>query len=123
MQLPYEPVQDTLEAIVVENKRNKVAAKASGILAQMDEFQVVFGLYFAKAIFSASDAAATSLQVKDMTVRDTSSIICSLCRYLANMRQTFGNFWNNVAVVANEKNVTIDMPRPRKTPSMASITA
>jgi hypothetical protein len=110
----YDALQDTLDCVIGEHKRDEIAAKASGVMTQLEKFHVFFGLYLAKAVFSASDQTANSFQGKDITASEASSLVSSLRRYLLNMRDSFASFWEDVCKVAAEKEIPIDIPRQRK---------
>ena len=110
----YEVIQDTLDVIITEGKRDEVAQKAAGIMSQMEKFTILFGLYMSEVIFSASDQAATTLQGKDVTAANASEIIKSLQTYLVNLRDSFEAMWSDVSKLANDKQIVITMPRQRK---------
>jgi hypothetical protein len=110
----YEALQETLDVVVEENKRDEVAAKASGVIAQMDNFHTLFGLCAARVIFSVTDQSAVALQGKDISAHEVSGIITSLVAYLNSMRESFDEFWREVVQEGEAKGITISMPRQRK---------
>lgn len=112
----YDALQETLDQIINENKRDDIAAKAGGILAQMETFHTLFGLHYAKLIFSATDQSAVTLQGKDITATDARGIINSLKAYLDSLRDSFEIFWTSVVQFADKKNVVISIPRQRNLP-------
>jgi len=107
-------LMDTLHCIIGEHKRDRIAARASGVMTQLEKFHVFFGLYLGKIIFSASDQTANSFQGKDITASDASSLVSLLCKYIRNMRDSFSCFWEDVCKVAAEKEIPLDIPRQRK---------
>ena len=66
---------ETLDIVYRENKRDEVAAKASGVVAQMGNFQTFFGLWASKLLFSATDQSADALQGKDISAHEASGIM------------------------------------------------
>lgn len=99
--------------VVKENKRNEIAAKASGIAAQMEKFHTVFGLHVAKLIFTATDQAATMMQGKDVTAAEARGIINSLKIHLSKIRDLFDTFWSDIVKYAEQMDIAVTVPRQR----------
>ena len=66
--LNYKILQDTLEE--VQKGRDDYAAKAHGMILQMEMFDTFFGLKLSHFIFSAAERFSVNLQAKDMTVQE-----------------------------------------------------
>ena len=81
----YEAIQATLEQVAEEHRRDEIAAKASGALGMMTNFQTFFGLQAAMKIFSCTDNAARQLHGKDVTATEASSTVKSLVCYLSQL--------------------------------------
>ena len=109
----YTVLQETLDAVIEENKRDEIAVKASGALAQMENFHTLFGLYMAKIIFSSTDQAARTLQGKDISAHEASAVISALREYLKHMRDSFDISWRDVTELAITHNIVVSVPRQR----------
>jgi hypothetical protein len=110
----YEALQETLDVVIEENRRGEMAAKASGIMAQMEKFHTVFGLHIAKLVFTATDQAATSLQGKDITAAEATGVISSLKKHLSTIRDSFDAVWCDIVKYAKKMDITVTVPRQRK---------
>ena len=107
----YDVLLDTLDAIMQENKRNETAAKASGIAAQMEKFDIIAGLYIAKLLFSTTDQAATMLHI---TAAEANGIINSLKAHLGKLRDEFEAVWSDIIKNAEQVGIEVSAPRQRK---------
>ena len=66
----YTALISTLE--VIQQGHDEYAAKGKSLLAQMESFDLFFGLHLAFRIFSAAEQLSVNLQAKDTTFAEGS---------------------------------------------------
>ena len=64
----YKTLQTALDKI--QEGHDEYAAKASGLLSRMEEFDTFFGLKLSYQIFAASEQCSTNIQAVDITVQE-----------------------------------------------------
>ena len=64
----YKTLQTALDKI--QEGHDEYAAKASGLLSRMEEFDTFFGLKLSYQIFAASEQCFTNIQAVDITVQE-----------------------------------------------------
>ena len=80
--LNYKVLQDTLE----EEGRDEYAAKAHGMVLQIEMFDTCFGLKLAHFIFSAAEQFSVNLQAKDCTIQEAIHGVELLVHHLKSNR-------------------------------------
>ena len=85
----YKVLLDTLEE--VEKGRDEYAAKAHGMIMQMEMLDTFFGLKLAHFIFAAAEQFSTNLQSKDITIQEAirgSELLISHLKSLVSQDRT-----------------------------------
>ena len=114
--LNYKVLQDTLEEI--QKGRDEYAAKAHGMVLQMEMFDTFFGLKLAHFIFSAAEQFSVNLQAKDFTVQEAIHGAQLLVRHLKSNRtdSKFDLFYNQIIQQSSALTEQPKLPRYRKMP-------
>ena len=112
----YKILQTALNEIQQGN--DEYAAKASGLLAQMEKFETFFALKLAYLVFSFSEQFSVNLQAKDTTIQEAVNGAKLLITHLKSLRNEdkFNVFYRKVC---EESAVLTDepiLPRARKIP-------
>ena len=112
----YKVLQAALSEI--EQGRDEYAAKASGLLSRMEQFDTFFSLKLAYLVFTAAEQLSICLQAKDYTVQDAiqgASLLSSHLRSLRN-EQRFSIFYEEVKAASLNMTEEPCLPRHRKVP-------
>ena len=114
--LNYKVLQDTLTE--VQKGRDEYAAKAHGMVIQMEMFDTFFGLKLAHFIFSAAEQFSVNLQAKDCTVQEAIHGAELLVRHLKSNRteSKFDLFYDQVIEQSSSLTEQPKVPRYRKVP-------
>ena len=112
----YSIIQSALEEI--RQGHDDYAAKASGMVLKMDNFDTFFGLKLAYLIFSASEQLSINLQAKDTTVQEAVRGSLLLTTHFRSLRDEskFNNFYDVVVRESRELTAEPTLPRRRKVP-------
>lgn len=112
----YSIIQSALEEI--RQGHDEYAAKASGMVLKMDNFDTFFGLKLAYLIFSASEQLSINLQAKDTTVQEAVRGSRLLTTHLRSLRDEskFDSFYDTVVRESGELTAEPTLPRRRKMP-------
>ena len=93
-------------------------AKASGLLAQMEQFDKFFALKLAYLVFSASEQFSIKLQTKDISIQEAIGGTKLLSTHLKSLRNetNFDSFYDSV--LHGSRNLTEEpsLSRQRKIP-------
>lgn len=114
--LNYTVLQDALEEI--QKGRDEYAAKAHGMLIQMEMFDTFFGLKLAHFIFSSAEQFSVNLQAKETTVQEALHGAELLVRHLRSNRNEsrFDFFYSQVLEQSSALTDEPKLPRYRKIP-------
>lgn len=114
--LNYKVLLDTLEE--VQKGRDEYAAKAHGMILQMEMFDTFFGLKLAHLIFSAAEQFSINLQAKDITVQEAIHGAELLVHHLKSNRteSKFDLFYDQVIKQSLTLTEQPKLPRYRKIP-------
>ena len=109
----YENIICTLD-----EGNDEYAAKANGLLQQMESFEIFFGLKLSYLIFSNSEQLSTSMQAKNTTVSDATNGAHLLVTHLKSQRteSSFETFYEFVLKTSSELTDEPCLPRYRKRP-------
>uniref|UniRef100_A0A1X7UBN5 DUF4371 domain-containing protein n=1 Tax=Amphimedon queenslandica TaxID=400682 RepID=A0A1X7UBN5_AMPQE len=112
----YESIIYTLDEVRKGN--DEYAAKANGLLQQMESFEIFFGLKVSYLIFSNSEQLLTSMQAKNTTVSDATNGAHLLVTHLKSQRteSSFETFYEFVLKAFSELTDEPCLPKYRKTP-------
>ena len=112
----YSIIQSALEEI--RQGHDDYAAKASGMVLKMDNFDTFLGLKLAYLIFSASEQLSINLQAKDTTVQEAVRGSLLLTTHFRSLRDEskFNNFYDAVVRESRELTAEPTLPRRRKVP-------
>lgn len=110
----YKVLLDTLEE--VQKGRDDYAAKARGMILQMEMFDTFLGLKLAHMIFSAAEQFSVNLQAKDITVQEALHGAELLVRHLKSNRteSKFDLFYDQVIEQSSTVTEQPKLPRYRK---------
>ena len=112
----YSIIQSALDEI--SKGHDDYAAKASGMVSKMDNFDTLFGLKLAYVIFSAAEQVSINIQAKDITVQEAVRGAQLLKTHLSSMRNEakFDSFYSEV--IRDSINLTVEptLPCQRKRP-------
>ena len=112
----YAVIQSALEEIACGH--DEYAAKGSGMVSKMENFDTFFGLKLAYLIFSAAEQLAINLQAKDTTVQEAvggGKLLASHFKSLRNEAK-FDQFYDQVVADSRELTAEPSLPRKRKAP-------
>ena len=114
--LNYDTLKATLEE--VEKGHDEYAAKAHGMLIQLEMFDTFFELTLAHLIFSTCEQLSINLQSVDITVQEAINGTQLLVKHLKSQRaeSKFDAFYMNVLSQASSKTEPPSLPRARKAP-------
>lgn len=114
--LNYDTLKKTLQE--VEKGHDEYAAKAHGMLIQLEMFDTFFGLKLAHLIFSTCEQFSVNLQFIDITVQEAIKGSQLLVKHLKSQRNEskFDAFYMDVVRQASSKTEPPSLPRARKTP-------
>ena len=112
----YQTLITTLDT--VQQGHDEYAAKAKGLLTQMESFDTFFGLKLAYLVYSAAEQLSVNLQAKDTTVNEGLNGSCLLVKWLKSMRNetAFESFYGGVVVASEGLTDEPVLPRYRKAP-------
>ena len=80
----YQTLQTALEEI--QQGHDEYAAKASGLLARMEQFDTFFSLKLAYLVFYAAEQLSINLQAKDTTIQEAIKGAELLTTHLKSLR-------------------------------------
>ena len=109
----YALIQCALEEIACGH--DEYAAKASGMVSKMENFDTFFSLKLAYLIFSAAEQLSTNLQAKDTTVQEAVGGGQLLASHFKSLRNEVKFDWFYDQVVADSHELTTE-PSQRKAP-------
>ena len=112
----YRILMDTLEQIQVGH--DEYAAKASGLLNKMEQFNTYFGLKLANQIFAPTEQFSTNLQAVDVTVQEALRGAALLVSYLKSLRTEtmYNRFYDHTVEESGSLTEEPKLPRIRKAP-------
>ena len=99
----------------IQEGHDEYAAKASGLLSRMEDFNTFFGLKLSYLIFAPAEQCSTNIQAVDITVQEAMKGANVLVSHLDSLRKEtmFGRFYLNT--IEESKSMTGE-PRNRKLP-------
>ena len=102
----------------VEEGRDEYAAKARGLLIQMESFELYFSLKLSYAFFAAVEQLSINLQAKDTTVGEELKGARLLRSHLSTLRSDdkFSVFYDDVLQSSQGLTDEPVLPRYRKIP-------
>ena len=92
----YEELIEAFQAIVNKEGSGEGVKLTHGLLKNMFDFNVLFGLHVSKEVFSATELLATSLQRHDMSAGDAIQSKDVLKKCLQTMRENASTFFQQV---------------------------
>ena len=106
----------TLEQIQVGH--DEYAAKASGLLNKMEQFNTYFGLKLAQLIFAPTEQFSTNLQAVDVTVQEALRGAALLVSHLKSLRTEtmYNRFYDHTVEESGSLTEEPKLPRIRKAP-------
>ena len=112
----YQILQTALEEI--QQGHDEYAAKASGLMVRMDNFDTYFALKLAYLVFSAAEQLSVNLQAKDITVQEAINGAKLLTTHLMSLRNEvrFNIFYDRVCQDCRDLTEEPQLPRHRKRP-------
>ena len=111
----YKVLLDTLEE--VEKVRDEYAAKAHGMIMQMEMFDTFFGLKLAHFIFAAAEQFSTNLQSKDITIQEAIRGSELLISHLKSHRtEPMFDLYDKIIMQVSNLTEPPKLPRYRKVP-------
>ena len=112
----YKLLQTALEQI--ELGHDEYAAKGSGLLTQMRNFETYFALKLAYLVFSSSEQLSINLQSVDLTVQEALNGAKLLRTHLQSLRNDgyFNRFYESVCQDSTTFTDEPGLPRQRKLP-------
>ena len=112
----YQALLSALQ--VIQQGHDEYAAKARGLLMQLESFDIFFSLKLSYLVFAAAEQFSINLQAKDTTVGEGLKGANLLRSYLSSLRdeEKFSTFYGNV--VKSSEGLTDDpiLPRYRRAP-------
>lgn len=112
----YKTMQLALEEI--KKGHDEYAAKASGLLTRMENFDTYFALHLAFLLFAAAEQLSTNLQAKDTTVQEAIHGSALYMSHLNSLRSEtkFNQFYEKVIQDSSLLTEEPELPRQRKVP-------
>ena len=112
----YRILMVTLEQIQVGH--DEYAAKASGLLNKMEQFNTYFGLKLAHQIFAPTEQFSTNLQAVDVTVQEALRGAALLASHLKSLRTEtmYNRFYDHTVEESGSLTEEPKLPRIRKAP-------
>ena len=112
----YQILQTALEEI--QQGHDEYAAKASGLMARMEQFDTYFALKLAYLVFSAAEQLSVNLQAKDITIQEAINGAKLLTTHLKSLRNEarFNIFYDRVCQDCRDLTEELQLPRHRKRP-------
>ena len=112
----YEALMSALE--VIQQGHDEHAAKAKGLLTQMESFETFFSLKLGYGIFSAAEQLSINLQAKDITVAEGIRGAHLLRSHYTSMRsdESFATFYQDTLKSSSGLTDEPVLPRYRKVP-------
>ncbi len=114
--LNYETLKATL--VEVEKGHDDYAAKAHGMLIQLEMFDTFFGLKLSHMIFFVCEQYSINLQSIDITIQEATSGAQLLVKHLKSQRteSKFDTFYQHIVDQASSITEPPSLPRNRKAP-------
>jgi len=114
----YQAIHETLMSISEENNQREICDKARGLARKMENFDLYFGLFIGKNIFSVCEQVATTLQTETLTAGTVMTCLRALSNNLQLQRDGFVSIFQEAQDSAAKSKITVDpcLPRPRKIP-------
>ncbi len=112
----YQVLKTALEEI--QQGRNEYAAKASGLLIRMENFDTLFSLKLSYLVYSSAEQLSTNLQAKDITIQEAVKKAKLLTSHLKSLRNKakFDHFYDGVYQDSESLTNEPCLPRNRKAP-------
>ena len=112
----YKTLQTSLDKI--KEGHDEYAAKASGLLNRMEEFDTFLGLKLSYQIFAPSEQFSTNIQAVDITVQEAMKGAHLLTSHLTSMRteHMFNRFYDQTIQESRSLTEEPKLPRNRKLP-------
>ena len=112
----YQILQTALEEI--HHGHDEYAAKASGLMARMEQFDTYFALKLAHLVFSAAEQLSINMQAKDITIQEAINGAKLLTTHFKSLRNEakFDFFYDRVCQDCRHLTEEPRLPRPRKIP-------
>ena len=112
----FQILQTALEEI--QQGHDEYAAKASGLMVRMENFDTYFALKLAYLVFSAAEQLSVNLQAKDITVQEAINGAKLLTTHLMSLRNEvrFNIFYDRVCQDCRDLTEEPQLPRHRKRP-------
>ena len=112
----YSNIITTLEEVSKGN--DEYAVKGSGLLMQMESFDIFFGLKLAHLLFAAAEQLSTNLQAKDITMQEATCGAQLLTTHYKSLRNEakFNIFYDDVLAKLSglTDEPTLHRRRPRR---------
>lgn len=112
----YKTLQTALDKI--KEGHDEYAAKASGLLNRMEEFDTFLGLKLSYQIFAPSEQFSTNIQAVDITIQEAMKGAHLLASHLTSMRNEhmFNRFYDQTIQESRSLTEEPKLPRNRKLP-------
>ena len=112
----YQILQTALEEI--HQGHDEYAAKASGLMARMEQFDTFFALKLAHLLFSAAEQFSIIMQAKDITIQEAINGAKLLTTHLKSLRNEakFDFFYDRVCQDCRNFTEEPRLPHPRNIP-------
>ena len=103
---------------VIQEGHDEYAAKGSGLLSRMEQFDTFFGLKLAHQIFAPAEQCSTNIQAVNVTVQEAMKAANVLTSHLCSIRNesTFNRFYDHVIHESQSLTAEPELPRSRKLP-------
>ena len=103
---------------VIQEGHDEYAAKGSGLLSRMEQFDTFFGLKLAHQIFAPAEQCSTNIQAVNVTVQEAMKAANMLTSHLCSIRNesTFNRFYDHVIHESQSLTAEPELPRSRKLP-------
>ena len=112
----YKTLQVALDKI--QEGHDEYAAKASGLLNRMEDFDTFFGLKLSYLIFAPAEQCSTNIQAVDITVQEAMKGANVLVSHLNSLRKEtmFDRFYLSIVQVSRSLTGEPKLPRNRRLP-------
>ena len=103
---------------VIQEGHDEYAAKGSGLLNRMEQFDTFFGLKLAHQIFAPAEQCSTNIQAVNVTVQEAMKAANVLTSHMGSIRNesTFNRFYDHVIHESQSLTADPELPRSRKLP-------
>ena len=114
----YSVLMDTLEE-VSETTHDEYGSKAAGLLANLEKFDIFWGLKLSYLLFGAAEEVSKFLQTEDISIQSALSSVNMASAFYSRQRkpEAFKNFYNEVVKSAEKIGIgKPQLPRSRRAP-------